>query len=191
MSFLPYDSDKQPQEIVVQKTEAKPLRSTDSRGLWWDFLDGLRRAIGFKPLYLAERWGIAKVRKIEVEVEAKDVDNQVKLIQARVEAEKAMSAIRTAELDAKTKAEKEKAVIKHITVQTRDAQARARITELAANMLEDESKTPEEIQAKLDSVISQIQAFGGCVELDIPERDLHEKSAKPRKSSKPRKPGQD
>lgn len=166
MSLVPFD---QPEEAVVQKTEVVPANPKDTPAWWVKTLNCLRTAIGLKPLYLAERFAIAKVRLVEVESESRHADNHIKLLNAKLEAEKVMSAVRIAEAEANTKKERETAITRHIAAQTKDLQERARLAAKARKHLEDISKTPKELTEHLQSLIKQIEMAGGSVELDIPD----------------------
>jgi hypothetical protein len=164
MSLVPYD---EPEQNVVQWAELKPIDPADKLGWWRSFFDDVRAFVGMKPLYLSERWAEAKVASLEVKVESEEVDNEVKLLRAKMDYEKVMAEVREKDRESAAKAEKEKAVAEYVGAQTRVLTAQSRLLEKASKA---KQMSPDEARAWLEETQRKIELLhGGCVEYKLPE----------------------
>lgn len=151
-----------PEPITIQKTDLSPARPSDSQSLWKKFIDGLRTAVGFKPVYLAERFAEARIATTEAE-------NEIKLLKAKQDYELVQAQIRQMDgtteanrLDAETKARRANA-------EARRDESKARMMEWVVQQLKAGTLSREEAGERLREVISQIEMWGGYVEFDLPK----------------------
>lgn len=163
MSIVPQDGN----ELVVQRTDLEPTDPKDSRKLWQRFIDALRTTIGLKPIYLAERWAIAKVRQEEADADAR-------LLAAKAHYELAMAEARRIELEAQAKYTKDMAEADRIRILNELAQNAS--NQLVADILNAHSQSPEETLEYLSRVIQQISLHGGTVEIDLPDQNQDEEA---------------
>jgi len=145
-------------ELVVQRTELEPLGPSDSQSIWKNFIDGIRVTIGLKPLYLAERWVVAKVRQEEVDADAR-------LLSAKADYEKAAAEARAIELEAEATHAK--------------GMAEARLIERASSkmvtdLIGSRNVDPAAAFDYLASVIQQIEAYGGVIEFELPDTKIND-----------------
>jgi predicted oxidoreductase len=167
MTLVP--SDK-PTELVISKVELRPIKPADKPGIWWKFLNSLRQTVGMKPLELVVRFGEAKVVAKELDNDSKDVDNQVKLLQAKADYERVQAEIRERDRASQAKADREAVV-------TRGMAAGAQIQEWAAQQLKARKKTPDQLAGDLMAIKHQIEVVhGGRVELELPPVPDHHSS---------------
>jgi hypothetical protein len=159
MSLMPTE---EPKPLAIQKTTLAPASPSGSRGGWWKFLDALRAAIGLKPLELAERFAVARVRQQEMMTETQEVENEIKLLRAREEFELIKAEVERRRTQTAS-------VAKIARAKVRMENARAKIVELAAKQLEASQSDPEEALQRVQDVIRQIELHGGRVEVEIPE----------------------
>jgi hypothetical protein len=152
MSKLP--AERPSDELVVQESVLRPINPQDKPSRWKRFLNGLRTTIGLKPLYLAERFATAKVRKEEI-------DNDIKLVNAKLEFQKTMAEMRRLERESKSKSAETKAKTKKIQVETQ-------IQEWALEQLKAKNLSPEEAANHLAEIIQKIELIhGGRVEIPL------------------------
>ncbi len=158
---------EEPSKVVIQRANLKPIDPDDKPNWWRSFVDDLRAFIGMKPLYLSERWAEAKVGALEVKVESEKVDNEVKLIRAKMDYEEVMAEVREKDRESAARAEKEKAVAEYIGAQTRHHTALARLLEKASRA---KQMSPDEARAWLEETQRKIELnHGGCVEYKLPD----------------------
>lgn len=195
MNLIPFED---PPEVTVQKTELKPLDPKDSRNLWQRFVDGLRQHIGLKPLYLTERFAVARIREVESANESREVDNQVKLLQAKLEYERFQVEARQAEQSLELERQKAAEDIRLKKEQTKREKANRNLSEQAAKLLSAAQQTREEAIEVLKDVIARIELHGGDVEINLPElstieapaEEVEESKRAPRKRKRrPKPPG--
>ena len=127
------------------------------------FIDSLRQTVGLKPLYLAERWAVAKVRQEEVNVDAT-------LLAAKAQYELATAEARRIELEAQAKYEKSMAEAERIRIFNELAATAS--SSLVANILSANTQTPDGALHNLMQVIQQIHMHGGMVEMELPQSEL-------------------
>lgn len=161
MSLVP---SEQPAESLVERTQVKPIDMKDPPGLFHRFLDALRKTIGLRPLHLAERFAAVRVQREEVEARNCEIDGEMRLLQGKIEYERAMAEIRQGELEAQGRFLKDSAEAAHLRAQTE-----ALSTDLrdAIERLKDATNvSPEDNLDWLQSVIQRIRFCGGEVEID-------------------------
>ncbi len=110
MSLLP---SKEP-GTVVQQTQLGPSDPKDERNWWHKFVNFLRQNIGLKPLYLAERFAEARVRKEEVEAEKT-------LLEAKSIYEMTVATAKKIELESEGQYAKDMAVAESIKANTNNS----------------------------------------------------------------------
>lgn len=155
MSLVP---SNQP-DTVVQQTEFEPADAKDTRTAWQKFVDAIRQSIGLKPLYLAERWAVARVRNEEIDADAK-------LLDATAKYELAAATAKQIALQAEGKHAKDMAIAKLIESKTKDTPDPNTVVEL----LEAGDISIEDALANLESIAQQIRMHGGSVELRITDQ---------------------
>jgi hypothetical protein len=167
----------------VTQTVLKPSRPADPPGAFWRFVNFLRANIGLRSLELADRYAEAKVTD-------KEYDVQIRVLNARLEYEKAMAQVR--ELDRKGKADAEekravaaerqaaaegkradaritKARARAEAAKARQEEARARMAEHIERLVKARELGPEEAMEWLGEVISRIEfQHDGRVEIQPP-----------------------
>ena len=158
MSMLPYEEEER-EELVVQRTDLQPADVRDSRTRWDKFIDVLRTTVGMKPLYLAERWALAKVRQEEADADAR-------LLAARATYEQAMAEARRIELEAESHFEKSMAEAEYMRL--RSDLIRSATNPLASELLAATTQDTTELLARLEDVMNRIELHGGTVEIDLP-----------------------
>lgn len=142
------DSDH---EVVAERTEMRPIDDRDPASLWRRFLDFMRQSIGLKPLDLSERWIEAKVRSAEI-------DNETRLLNAKLEYERTMAEVRriNAETDAMQKS---------IHIMELDGA----VGEMVRKYFHSSCISPDEAFQELQEVIARIQSHGGSVNIEVPD----------------------
>ncbi len=143
-------------ELVVQRNDLEPTDPKDHRSLWAKFIDSLRQSIGFRPVYLAERWAVAKVRQEEVDADAR-------LYAAKAQYELAMAQVHKIELEAEASYEKGMAEAYQIRTASNVSQR------VVSELLDAKKRTPEEALEYLEDVMNRIRMAGGTVEIDLPD----------------------
>ncbi len=137
-------------ETVIHRTDLEPADPKDSRNRWQKLVSAIRIAMGMKPLYLAERWSVAKIRHEEASADAK-------MLSAKAEYEIGMAQARAIELEAQGRLAKNLAIATLL-----ESQANPIVLELLKN------KTTTEAISELKSIVEQIRKFGGDVEIEFP-----------------------
>ncbi|QDT42353.1 hypothetical protein Pan241w_24360 [Gimesia alba] len=153
MSMTPFEDDpviqQEEEQLVIQRTDLAPIEKNDPPSRYQRFLNQVRLFLGMKPLDLARRFTEARVRKEEIE-------NEVKLIQAKADYELKMAEA----VKLRAEANQIKSEIKLPESDSDDPQL--------ATMLQ--NHTPEEAMKKLQDIIDQIQIqHGGQVDLKLPK----------------------
>lgn len=158
MSTSPNPEDK----VVAQHSELIPVDKKDDRSGWIKFLDTIRMFVGMKPLYLLERVAEAKVRNLEVDVEAKEIANKKEFLDAKLKFEIVSSQIR------KNDAETDQIRQNPEHVAKVDPEEIKKLKEFAENAAQ---QTKEEILGELEALITEIAIDGASVEIKAPEPD--------------------
>ena len=84
-------------EIAVARTTVGPENPQDSRSLWDKFVDGVRQAVGFKPVFLSEKWAEAKIRQENAKAMRDEAEAVARVLEARSNYEAKMAKIRLIE----------------------------------------------------------------------------------------------
>jgi hypothetical protein len=145
-----------PPNTIVQQTEFEPADPKDTRTAWQAFVDAIRQSVGLKPLYLAERWAVARVRNEEIEADGK-------LLDARAKYELAAATAKQIALQAEGQYAKDIAIAKLIESKTRNTPDPNSVIEL----LEARETSVDDALANLESIAQQIRMLGGSVEIRI------------------------
>lgn len=149
MNLIPQGDDptvEDEEQAVVQKTDLAPISKDDPPSKWKEFLNTIRTFVGMKPLYYADRFAEARVQEIEIE-------NQIKLIQAKGDYELKMAEA------AKKRAEAKK-------IESEIPQPTTSEDPQIATLLKDH--TIEEAWGMVQDLMNEIQLRRGSVEIVPP-----------------------
>ena len=145
---------------VVQRTLLGPSNPADKPSRYRRFLNFLRRRVGLRSVELADRFA-------EATVADKEVDVEIRLIQAKAEYEKTMAEVHKIDAEAEERraaakltradADCRRADARAKAAKARQEQAKARITEHLDRLVRAKQRGPEAALEWVDEVISKIE----------------------------------
>ena len=171
MSLVP--SSDPSSEVVIRRTELKPVDPKDSPSWWRRFCDGVRRVVGRRPVELADRFVEANIRKVEGEANNLDAEAAAKVLRAKAEYEKAQAEARLIRAKASLKEAEGRVKREEAPPSARDRLEQEH--QWARRLADARDGTEEEAKKALREAITQIVISGGCVEIvapDVPSEDL-------------------
>ncbi len=144
MSLAPQSEDR----TIVQRTQLQPVDPKDSPGLWRRLLNCLQSLYDSTPWVLAKRYIEGRVRREEVEGEAR-------LLEAHANFGRAMAEVQKMETESQG----------HLAKDLADA----RLTQRVADLLRAKETDTAEASENLRAIIRKIEFQGGKVEFGLSE----------------------
>jgi hypothetical protein len=163
MNMFPSDEKN---ELVIQRTDLRPIDRADSRSLLERLFDALRQTFGMRPIYLIERFAEAKVAQEESKVRQSDAEANAKLLAAQADYTLKMAQARQIELAAKGKFAIDMAYAEKLQIVNellRDVK-----DPLVVQLVRSAFANPDDAIQMLKEVIGRIERKGGTVEFDLP-----------------------